>query len=205
MADTTHGLRAILEQHGALLTRRADGRLCDRAGQLYFDFSAEPESVPGAVRRPLTADECYRSGYAAEQAGQFKQALTGYRQALNLGGPDAEACYGLACVLYSLGRKEAAAERFRQTVEIDPGHAPGWNSLGIVLEELGELEDALAAYQTALQVAPRYDEVHCHLADLLERLDRNKEAEQHWRAYASRGTEAGWLRYAATRLRRAAD
>jgi tetratricopeptide (TPR) repeat protein len=191
-------LRTILERNGELLIRREDGRLIDRSGQLYFDFGTP---APAASPRPMTAESCYRQGYQAETEKRFPDALKAYRQALLVGGPDAEICYGLARVLFGLGKIESAAERFRQTVEVEPMHAKAWNSLGLVLEELGEPEEALAAYETALKAAPGYVEVYCHLADLLERLGRPEEAQAHWRLYLRDGTDADWLRYAHDRLR----
>ncbi len=198
MADSVPELRAILEENGEPVARRDDGRLIDRAGQLYFEFDGAP--VTCAFRPQTTAEEWYRQGYQAETARQWGEALKAYRQALLVGGPEAEACYGLARVLFALGKKESAAERFRQTVEVDPTHAAGWNSLGIVLEELSEPDEALAAYRMALRAAPGYAEVHCHLADLLERLGRPADAQQHWRSYLQLGREADWLRYARERL-----
>ena len=201
MADPVPGLRAILEENGELLVRREDGRLIDLSGQLYFDFGGDPRPVVGAVRLQMTAEEWHRQAYQAEAEERFLDALKAYRQALVIGGPDADICYGLARVLFVLGKKELAAERFRQTVEVDPMHASAWNSLGIVLEDLGEPEEAVAAYQMALKAAPGYTEVHCHLADLLEKLGQPAEAQIHWRAYSQSGMDAEWLRYARGRLR----
>jgi tetratricopeptide (TPR) repeat protein len=199
--DPVPSLRAILEENGELLVRQEDGRLLDRFGQLYFDFgNAQQRPTTGVLRSQVTAEEWYRYGYQAETEERFDDAVKAYRQALLVGGPDAEVCYGLARVLFLRGKTEPAAERFRQTVETDPMHAKGWNSLGMVLEQLGEAEEAVAAYRMALKAAPAYVEVHWHLADLLEELGRPEEAQPHWRAYLQGGTDTEWLRYARERL-----
>jgi Flp pilus assembly protein TadD len=194
-------LRTVLEQSGRLLARRQDGRLADRAGQLYFDFATYHEQV---IAQPepttWTVEEWFELGYREEEAGRLNEAVTAYQHALLTGGPNADVCYNLATVLSLLGRRGQAAERFRQAVEIDPRYAEAWNGLGVMLEELGQLEESLVTYRAALQLRPGYADAHYNLADLLDAMGRQSEARPHWHAYLSQDAKSMWAEYAKQRV-----
>jgi cytochrome c-type biogenesis protein CcmH/NrfG len=190
---------ALLAKDGHLLVRRADDQLADPSGQLQLDFFAEPapQTVPLAPDCQ-TAEEWFDLGCDHEDAGRFEEAVTAYRQALQLGGPDANRCFNLANVLFALGKLDAAAERFRQAVELDSGFSEAWNNLGNVLAELGERGEAVEAYQKALALEPDYADAHYNLADTLEQMGCQRDAVVHWRAYLQydpNGPSADYARY----------
>jgi tetratricopeptide (TPR) repeat protein len=69
-----------------------------------------------------------------------------------------------------------------------------------VLAETGELELAAATFEGALGFHPDFADVHFHLANTLERLDRRDEAEAHYRAFLELAPESPWAEAARDRL-----
>jgi tetratricopeptide (TPR) repeat protein len=165
----------LLEQNGQLLVRLESGQLAEPSGQRHFDFAADtaPEVVEAAPRQ-RTAEQWFETGCDLEVAGHLPQAADAYRQALLVGGPDANVCYNLANVLYHLGDKGQAAERYRQAVEVNPGFAEAWNNLGNVLGDLEQYEEAIAAYRQALKLNPQWGDAHYNLAVTLDQLKRGR-------------------------------
>jgi tetratricopeptide (TPR) repeat protein len=202
---------AVLEKDGRLLVRLAEGQLAEPTGQGLFDFADEPCGgtfptcpIPGRLETcPTglpTAEEWLQLGCEHEEAGRLPDAEQAYRQALLLGGPNAETCFNLANVLYALGRKEQAAERFRQVVEIDSGFVEAWNNLGTVLSDLGQQEEATQTFLRSLELDPLYADAHYNLADTLDQLGREEEALPHWQAYVRCDPASRWGKYARQRL-----
>jgi hypothetical protein len=128
LPDTATALHqiALLERDGELLVRLRSGELVSPDGQLRFEFNAplasaaEPtETGSNDVRGPLrlveppqTAAEWAEQGAEQEQAGYLAEASESYREALLIGGPDADICYSLANTLHAQGKFDQAAERF---------------------------------------------------------------------------------------------
>lgn len=192
---------AALEQSGQLLVRLEEGQLAESTGQLHFDFASQERPVLAeASRGPSTAEEWFALGCEHDQAERLTEAADCYRQALLIGGPDADVCFNLANVLHALGRKEQAAERYRQAVEIDREFVEAWNNLGNVLAELGQREEAVVAYRGAVELNPLYADAHYNLADLLDQLGRDTEARPHWQAYLRHDGRSEHAHYARARL-----
>src|SRR5581483_12290176 len=88
---------SVLQDGGKLLVRLEQGDLSELDGQLRLDFSDEPTAptmrlVPG----PRTAGDWFEQGIEQEQFGYLAEAAESYRQALLVGGPDAQICFDLA-------------------------------------------------------------------------------------------------------------
>ncbi|MFW6124964.1 MAG: tetratricopeptide repeat protein, partial [Pirellulales bacterium] len=199
---------ALLADAGRLLVRRGDA-LVEPSGQRRLPFadvrSEERESakLPESAAHPSTAQtvaDWYARGEQFEEEGELEAAADAYRNALMLGGPDAEAAFALGHTLYRMGRPEAARERFAQAVECDPDYVEAWNNLGSVLAELGRLEAAADAFRCALAVYPDYADAHYHLADTLEEMGEPAEAAEHWRAYLCHDSRSSWAEQARQRL-----
>ena len=165
---------AILEKNGRLLIRLESG-LVEPSGQLCFDFG-DDAAILGV--QPIGAEEWFQLGSQHEQDGALDDAIHAYRQALLVGGPDADACFNLASALYASGQKEEASERDRQTVEIDPALADAWNNLGVLLSEIDRPHEAEIALCKAIQLG--FADAHFNLARLLDHCERPAEARAHW-------------------------
>ena len=119
---------------------------------------------------------------------------------MTAGGPRAEVCFLLAELLYRLGDVFAARERYFMAIELDEDFVEARANLGCVLAETGELELAVAAFQGALAHHRDYPDVHYHLARTLDELNRNEDAEEHWRLFLSLAPDSPWAAEARSRL-----
>ena len=137
-----------------------------------------------------TAEDRYRFGVAAAQAGDLETAAEEFRDALALDPDHAEARYKLGWVLGSQGDVEQALGEFRQVIQAHPNHVEAHHNLGAMLLqkaqlEAGEsgslqislLEEAKAAFKSILEVDP-YDQRAYALLSLIQKaIRRHQEAE----------------------------
>jgi tetratricopeptide (TPR) repeat protein len=192
---------ALIERDGQLLLRLEEGQLAEPSGQLQLDFSGDPPAVViDANAGAPSAERWWEHGCDFEKAGQLHEAAAAYRQALQIGGPNALCCFNLGNVLYALDQKEQAVERFRQAIELRPDHVEAWNNLGNTLADLGQIDEALAVYARALKLNPNYADAHYNLADTLEETGRRAQARNHWKTYLRLEPAGPWAKYARRRL-----
>ena len=208
-----------------LLLRQGDG-LVAPGGQIWFDFDeaavgrsdapshevavdSNAPAATGRLRLPVphaaegespTADELAAAATELEDDGQLPAAAEMYRAALAAGGPNPQICFALAEVLYRLGDATAARERYYMAIELDEEYVEARANLGCVLAELGERELAAAAFAGALAFHDQYADAHFHLARTLDDLDRQAEADQHWRRFLDLAPESPWAETARRRL-----
>ena len=197
---------ALLERNGQLLVRLEQGDLAAADGQLQLDFAAEGEGDAPAPMRlyadvvPSTAERWIAQGVEQERAGYLAEAAESYRQALQLGGPDAQVCFDLANVLAAQGQKREAMERYLQAVEVDRDFGDAWNNLGVLLCAIGRREAACTAFRRAIAANPNDARAHYNLADVLDDLRLRAEAAEHWRQYLRYDAGSEWAAYARERL-----
>ena len=202
-----------------LILRRGDD-LSEPGGQLLIDFdkppeSDEPEEVLLSVTEGLQStkfpqsdaeetlsafDQLQLEALKWEDQDELDRAVEVYRTLLMATGPKAEIHFALADLLYRMGDLAAARERFYVAIELDEEYVEARASLGCVLAEHGELELAVAAFEGALAFHADYADVHYHLANTLDRLKKNFEAEFHWRTFLALAPESPWAEMARERL-----
>ncbi|MGI9430485.1 MAG: tetratricopeptide repeat protein [Bythopirellula sp.] len=199
-----------------LILRRGDD-LTEPGGQLLIDFD-KPTEFDDQVDVFLSVDQAYQDEgfrdpdeYEAdadetlstldqlhlealkwEDQVELEQAAEVYRTLLMAAGPRAEVHFALADLLYRRGDLAGARERFYAAIELDEEYVEARANLGCVLAESGELELAVAAFQGALAFHSDYADVHYHLANALQRLQRLGEAELHWQTFLALAPESPW-------------
>jgi tetratricopeptide (TPR) repeat protein len=197
---------SLLEHNGDLLVRLEHGDLATADGQLHFDYSGEAAEDASAPLRlhvevaPTTPGAWFEQGVEQQRAGYLAESAESYRQALQLGGPDAQVCFDLANVLRELGQKRQAMERYLQAVEVDRNFADAWNNLGILLCEMGRREAACTAFRRAIAANPADARAHYNLADVLDELRLTAEACEYWRQYLRFDASSERAEYARQRL-----
>jgi tetratricopeptide (TPR) repeat protein len=210
---------AIVVSGRQLILRRGDD-LTEPGGQLLIDFDKPAEyddrvdvflSVDqvlqdeelhnaektgadehGADETLSTVDQLHLEALKWEDQGELEQAAEVYRTLLMAAGPRAEVHFALADLLYRGGDLAGARERFYAAIELDEEYVEARANLGCVLAESGELELAVAAFQGALAFHSDYADVHYHLANALQRLQRLAEAELHWQTFLALAPESPW-------------
>ena len=135
-----------------------------------------------------------------EDEGRLEEAADAYRASLAAGGPDPNTCFSIAELLYRMGDPTAARERYYMAVEQDEHFVEARANLGCVLAELGQNELAVAAFEGALDLHEDYPDVHYHLARTFDQLDREGEAEYHFRRLLELSPNGSWSDFARQRL-----
>jgi tetratricopeptide (TPR) repeat protein len=98
--------------------------------------------------------------------------------------PDAWAMGGR--VALKQGRLDEAVTAFQRSVDAGP-YAIGYMGLGWTFEEQGKREEAKKAYESAIAADPKLPLPHRYLAELLEDLEDEKGALEHYRLYLQHG------------------
>jgi tetratricopeptide (TPR) repeat protein len=195
---------------GKQLFLRRGEELAEPGGQLLIDFDAADDEVaavefasPSVIAfAESPVSNLLQAAQDWEDQGELAQAAEAYRITLAIEGPTAEGNFALADLLYRMGDLTAARERFYVAIELDEEYVEARANLGCVLAENGELELAVAAFEGALKFHSDYADVHFHLANTLDRLDRQGEAEAHWRRFLELAPESPWAEAAEGRLGR---
>jgi tetratricopeptide (TPR) repeat protein len=164
------------------------------SGQLLIDFD-----VREVARRvaPLVRAASQRTGddAPAHGAGEFfewgcdlepgapAEAVTAYRQALELDPTHAGAHLNLGRLLQEQGDLAGAERHYRLALPSPGQGALAAYNLGTVLEDRGLNDSALQAYLDALAAEPTLADAHFNAARLLEARGLKAEALRHLGAY----------------------
>jgi tetratricopeptide (TPR) repeat protein len=160
------------------------------------------QSVDAVLSPPDPRDPVGLRQWAAmlEDEGRLEEAAEAYRASLAAGGSDPNTCFSIAELLYRMGDPTAARERYYMAVEQDEHFVEARANLGCVLAELGQNELAVAAFEGALDLHEDYPDVHYHLARTFDQLDREGEAEYHYRRLLELSPNGSWSDFARQRL-----
>ncbi len=208
-------LSVIVQGRNVLL--RKGGGLVEPGGQMRIDFesldqnAAEREqhqvlSIQDVIetRKPLaqltTPDEFLLLATQFEDAEDPCSATEVYRAMALAFGPTPEVCFRIAELLYQQDDFCGDAERYFMAVELDESFVEARASLGCVLVELGQNELALSAFHGALEYHPEYPDVHFHIGRLLDEMNREVEADSHWRKFLDLAPKSPWAEEARQRL-----
>jgi tetratricopeptide (TPR) repeat protein len=109
----------------------------------------------------------YNLGIALNQRGDVDDAITHYRQAIELRPNYADAHYNLGRLLTQKGQLDDAVSHYEKVLEINPADAETYNNLGVTLFDGGRVDEAIVQYQKALTIRPGYADASCNLANAL--------------------------------------
>ena len=138
----------------------------------------EPQSAPGAIRRPLSSVAARllaraRKEWAQQQLEAAGQSLAGVLT-LAPGEPDALRLLGM--VAQRLGNHARAIECFRQVLLTCPGDADLRIGLGISLFERGEADEALTHFRQACKLELASPSAWFNLGEALGRQAHTEQA-----------------------------
>ncbi|MDP3678073.1 MAG: tetratricopeptide repeat protein, partial [Methylotenera sp.] len=102
-------------------------------------------------------------GNQAHAIGNFTQAETSFKEALQFNPQDAVLLYNLGNAQRELGKPAEAAKQYQKAIQINPNDADTYNNLGNVQRESGQLDLAIESYQKALQLNPQLHHAKVHL------------------------------------------
>ncbi|MFQ5684538.1 MAG: tetratricopeptide repeat protein [Candidatus Binatia bacterium] len=120
-------------------------------------------------------------GNVLARRGALKEAVTHYRQAVQINPADGSLHNNLGNVLVRRGELKEAVKHYRQAVQINPTDAEAHSNLGLALARRGKLVEAVRHYRRALQINPADALVHNNLGNALVRRGELEEAIRHYR------------------------
>jgi Tfp pilus assembly protein PilF len=99
-----------------------------------------------------------QKAYRAQMAGDFDQAVTLYKNSLEL-FPTAEAHTFLGWTYHFQGKIEDAIAECKRAIEVDPEFGNPYNDIGSYLIQMGRYDEAVPWLEQAI-AAPRYEPRH---------------------------------------------
>jgi tetratricopeptide (TPR) repeat protein len=115
------------------------------------------------VENPADSKAYYYLGVAYGALGQFTQAETAYRRALDIEPNDAKTWNNLAGLLYeNLQRPVDGIRCIQQALKINPLDKLGWSNLATMVGRLGHHDRAMEFADRALALDAQLVEAHLH-------------------------------------------
>lgn len=142
-----------------------------------------------------TADSLVKLGAAFQAKGKHGDAISKYKEAINLQPQNATAHYNLGVTLSLVGQIEAAiphyrkAIEFRQTTSSEINLGKALVNLGKALRNTGKTEEAVRNYEKALKLDTNSVEAHYSLALALVAQKKVESAVQHFLQVLERDPE----------------
>ena len=94
-------------------------------------------------------------GFIASDQHKLDEAISEYRQAIQLDPKSALPHNVLGNMLSDQGKAEEAISEYRQAIQLDPKDAVPHYNLGNVLLNQGKTEEAISEYRQAIQLDPK--------------------------------------------------
>ena len=123
----------------------------------------------------------FNLGLVRERTGRLDDALSAYRQALQVNPSYVEALGNQGNVLRRQGKLNEAAHAFESVLRIKPESGDAHNNLGVVLKEQGRISEAITHYRAALQLNPSHAEAYNNLGVALKEEGKLDEAVSAFR------------------------
>ena len=98
-------------------------------------------------------------GLALHRQKKLDEAITAYRQAIQLSPNDAEAYNQLGNALQDLQKLDEAIAAYRKAVELAPNNPVFYSFLGSALFADKKLDEAIAAYGKAIELEAKKDQL----------------------------------------------
>jgi protein O-mannosyl-transferase len=115
------------------------------------------------------------------EKGQLNEAITHYREALEIKPDVAEVQSNLGNALARAGEVEEAIAHLVKALQIDPVYAEAYNFLGNALMKKGQAADAVRYYEKAVELDTSYADAHNNLAVAFLRSGELEQAIAHYK------------------------
>jgi len=130
---------------------------------------------------PTRPDCLYGLGWVLRREGRTWDAVLVYDRALALDAGRGETHYWLADAWLDLGYPDVALMYLAKALDQHPTWFDAWALRGVCATRKGDLTLAEASFRHALELKPRHAPVTADLADILDRLGRDREALETYR------------------------
>ncbi len=107
-----------------------------------------------------TAQDFFKSAYAAKDAGDFDQAISDYSEAIRLKPDDAIAYNNRGNAFLAKGDNDRAIADYDQAIRLKPDDAIAYNNRGNAFLAKGDNDRAIADYDQAIRLKPDYADAY---------------------------------------------
>jgi len=156
------------------------------------------ESTPEAPETPLehlSAEDHFKSGTAALEAGQTKASIAHLRESVRLKPDFREAWYNLALAYSKTPEIKYEIAAYKQAIELDGDYAKAHYNLGICYEEAGQLKEAVTSYTRAVALDAEAFDARMNLGVVLAVLGKTEEAIKTYRKALQINSESADAHY----------
>ena len=124
---------------------------------------------------PTNSKAFYYIALAHSGLGQYLQAETAYRRAVELNDTDAKAWSNLGSLLYEhLNRPVEGIRCVEKSLKLNPSHKLGWANLAYMVGRLGHHQHAMAFADRALALDGQFVEAYLHKGAAARALGKNE-------------------------------
>ncbi len=157
---------------------------------------ALPDPLLADVASALRSPQAYRElALAADAKGDWPEAATQFRKAVEMSPADAVLRLSLGMALNKAGEPRAALVELEEAVRLDPNRPRAHFTIGTILERGGRDRDAIDHFTAAVTHAPDSGEGHLKLADALRRTGRLDASLAQYRRVLELDPEAETARF----------
>jgi tetratricopeptide (TPR) repeat protein len=140
--------------------------------------------APALARSP--GQKSLDEGVAWYKQGRFKEAMTSFRQAVDLDPSLTKAWENLGWAEHRLGDDREALRIWTTVLKLEPDNVATWNAVGEVELARGDAGAAAAAFESSVHLRPDQSDVRLRLGQADEDLGRLDAAAAQYRAILER-------------------
>jgi tetratricopeptide (TPR) repeat protein len=118
-------------------------------------------------------------GYTHAKLGDYHEAIRAYGDAISVSDRYAPAYVNRGLAYMALGENEKAVDDFDDAIRLEPANADVYFKRGVAYQRLGDEEKASASFASAIEFNNEYEPAHRHMAEVLQRLGKTKEADEY--------------------------
>ena len=115
-------------------------------------------------------------GVAKGARGNFEEAITSYKEALNLNSQYFEVYNNMGVAYTDWGKPILALKYLEKALDINPKYAEAFNNIGNAKKELSEIDSAIESYEKAIELNPEYVDALCNLGICFVSQKKHQEA-----------------------------
>jgi tetratricopeptide (TPR) repeat protein len=134
------------------------------------------QSVGDAEGSSPAAKKVYDQALAQQRAGNIKEAIQLYSEAIVL-NPRLLGAYNNRALAYkTLGKLDKALQDFNEIIEINPNLALAYNNRANTYDDMDQAEKAMSDYTRALSIDPKDEQIYLDRAIAYKKQGKYKEA-----------------------------
>lgn len=156
------------------------GLIYEERGEYAIALTFYQDALERHQTDPARAISLNSLGEVYTALGRAEEAMSAYRQALELDPDYAAAWNRLGEALSAQARHQEALAAYQRSFELDPDQALPWHNLGNARTALENYDEAIAAYRQALKLDPEDAWSYHNLGFVYHQLGRYDQAIEHY-------------------------